>query len=82
MGMQGSHRLANLLRNCLSVGVPTLWVGLQAERPPQDACQPVHSNHLSKCSHGDAAGAEAEFLPQVGYLVQDSERVALAASPY
>ena len=62
--------------------VLTLWVALQPERPPQDTCKPVDSNELCKCSHSDAPRAEAELLPQVRNLVQDSKRVALTAPPY
>ena len=62
--------------------VPTMWISLQPERPPQDAGKPVDSNELCKCSHSNAACTEAELLPQVRNLIQDPERVALAAAPY
>lgn len=43
----------------------TFRVALKPDGPPQDACKPMHGSQLGEGSHGDAACAEAELMPQV-----------------
>ena len=58
------------------------WVVLEPDGPPYNARKPVHHNSNVEGSNNDAAGAEAEFLTQVGDHIDESEGVALAAAPY